>query len=261
VSFETLSYEKQSEFIGLLKISRPKALNALNAQVLDELGEALTQIEEDRSLRCLILTGDGEKAFIAGADIKEMAGMEPAQALEFAKKGQSLTRRLEKLRMPVIAAVNGFALGGGTEFAISCDFIIASENARFGLPEVSLGIIPGFGGTQRLARFVGLPRAREMIYTGNHYSAEQAKTFGLANEVVPQSELLEAALKFAKDICKRGPVAVAVAKRAANEGYDKDIDGGLEIEREVFGELFVTKDQVEGTTAFVEKRKPEFKGE
>jgi enoyl-CoA hydratase len=261
VSYETIQFEKNSEHIGVLKISRPKALNALNAQVLEELSQCLKEIAQDKSIRCLILTGDGEKSFIAGADIKEMSEMAPEQAKAFAEKGQSITRSLEKLPFPVIAAVNGFALGGGTEMAISCDFIIASTNARFGLPEVSLGIIPGFGGTQRLSRYVGIARAREMVFTGNHYKADKAKEIGLANEVVELSELMPTCLKLAQTIAERGPIAVRVAKRAMDQGYHQALDDSLRIERETFSELFTSSDQREGTSAFIDKRQPDFKGE
>jgi enoyl-CoA hydratase len=256
---ETLSFEKFG-FIGLLKINRPKALNALNDMVLTELNGLLNSIEQDQELRVLILTGEGEKAFVAGADIKEIDGLNKSSAQKFAQKGQDVFRRFETLRIPVIAAVNGFALGGGLELAMACDFIYASENAKFGLPEVTLGIMPGFGGAVRLSRYVGLNRAREMTYTGQMLSAQEALSVGLVNKVVPLVELLDEAKKTATLISERAPLGVAQVKKSINKSYDESIDAGMNIEREAFASLFGSKDQIEGTKAFIEKRKPAFVG-
>ncbi|MDZ4678345.1 MAG: enoyl-CoA hydratase-related protein [Oligoflexia bacterium] len=260
MAFETISYEKV-DGVGVLKINRPKALNALNEQVLKELDTQLDEIDTDRDLRALVITGAGEKAFVAGADIVAMSEMNSEQAAAFSKLGQSVFRRLEILRIPVIAAVNGFALGGGTELACSCDFIYASENAKFGQPEVLLGLMPGFGGTQRLARFVGLPRARELIYTGEQINVQQALEMGLVNKVFSKETLLDEALKTAKIISKRAPLAVTASKEAINDGFDVAIDKGLGFELDLFGELFDSQDVKEGTKAFTEKREPKFTGE
>jgi enoyl-CoA hydratase len=260
VNFETLIYEKD-EGIGILKINRPKSLNALNAQVIKELDEFLDMIESDRSLKVLIITGEGEKAFVAGADILELSQLDSAKADLFARHGQSVFRRLEILKIPVIAAVNGFALGGGTELALSCDFIYASENAKFGQPEVSLGIIPGFGGTQRLARAVGLPMARELIYSGEQITATRALELGLVNRVFPLDKLIFEVKKTASQIALKAPLAVSASKEAINDGYDVGLDKGLGFEVDLFSDLFESQDVKEGTKAFLEKRKAQFKGE
>jgi enoyl-CoA hydratase len=260
MNYETIRFEETGG-IAVLTLNRPEALNALNAQLLEELSHAIEAIDRHSSIRALLLTGSGEKAFVAGADIKEIADLTPEKAMRFAERGQKIFRRLEILKVPVIAAVNGFALGGGCELAMSCDFIYASTNARFGLPEVSLGIMPGFGGTQRAARFVGWARAKEMIMTGRHYNAQEALAIGLVNAVCEPSELLKMATATATMIATRAPMAVARSKEAVNRGYDLSIDEGMEVERELFSELFRTQDQKEGTRAFVEKRKPQFKGE
>ncbi|MCC6278938.1 MAG: enoyl-CoA hydratase/isomerase family protein [Oligoflexia bacterium] len=260
MNYETLLFDRK-ESVGIITINRPKSLNALNEKVIEELDNLFDQVETDRSLRALILTGSGEKAFVAGADIAAMAEMDANQAHEFAKKGQALTRRIEIMKIPVIAAVNGFALGGGTELALSCDFIVASENAKFGQPEVLLGLMPGFGGTQRLARFVGLPRARELIYTGDQIDAQKAYSWGLANRVVALNQLLDECLKIANTISKRAPIAVAASKEALNDGYDVAIDKGLGFEADLFSELFDTDDARNGLKAFLEKKEYQFKGE
>jgi enoyl-CoA hydratase len=206
------------------------------------------------------LTGDGEKAFVAGADIKEINTLSTTQAFEFAQRGQKIFRKIEKCSVPVVAAVNGFALGGGFELALSCDWIIASENAKFGLPEVSLGIIPGFGGTVRLARLVGTMRARQLIFSGDMFTAAQAGELGLALNVVPQAQLLEEARNSLKSTLSRGPLAVAHSKKAVLETLDADIDQAMRIEALHFSELFRSADMKEGTGAFIEKRKPAFQG-
>jgi len=259
VQTECLKFEI-NECIGLLTLNRPKALNALNNQLLDELNEMLNHIEREQDLRCLILTGEGDKAFVAGADIKEMSSLDPSAAKSFSEKGQKVFRRLETLPMVVIAAVNGFALGGGCELALACDFIIASKNAKFGLPEVSLGIIPAFGGTQRAPRKLGAARASEMIFTGKHYDADRALQYGLVNDVVEPSELIGTCMELAKMISSRGPKAIAAAKESIRIGLDLPIDEGFILERTAFGDLFRTQDSKEGTAAFMEKRPAHFVG-
>jgi enoyl-CoA hydratase len=256
---ETLLFEKKGH-IGYLTFNRPKALNALNTTVLSELKTLLGELKDDAELRCLIVTGSGEKAFVAGADIKQMTGLNTDEATEFAKAGQEAFNALEALPVPVIAAVNGFALGGGLELAISCDIILASEKAKFGLPEVTLGLFPAFGGTQRLARSIGLFKAREMIYTGDFYSAADGAAMGFVNHVVAPEALMETAEKMAGTIAKRGPIAVAEAKSVMNDGFDRLLSEGLDMEAGRFGKLFATEDAKEGTTAFVEKRPANFQG-
>jgi enoyl-CoA hydratase len=260
MEFQTLIYE-ETNGIGLLKVNRPKALNALNAEVLKELNLFLDNAEKSASLRCLILTGNSEKAFVAGADISEIAELNVEQAMKFAEHGQKTLMRLETLPVPVIAAVNGFALGGGLELALACDFIICSNKARFGLPEVSLGIMPGFGGTQRLWQAVGLRRAREMTFTGNHYDAQAAKEMGLVNQVTEPEGLIEAAMKLAQAIGQRAPIAVTQSKQAILQGADATLAEGMHIEAKAFAELFNTQDAKEGTQAFLQKRAPEFQGQ
>jgi len=260
MKFETLNF-KENEGIGQLEINRPEALNALNEQVFEELGLLLNVVDRSHSLRILIITGSGEKAFVAGADIKEISAMnESSQAQAFAEKGQKIFRRLEVLNKPVIAAVDGFALGGGLELALACDFVYASEKAKFGLPEVGLGIIPGYGGTVRLAKAVGPNKAREMIYSGQIVGAEEALRIGLVNKVCPPEELLSCCMETATQIIAKGPLAVGKAKQVVNRALDMEIDEALMLERQAFSELFDTEDQKEGTKAFIEKRKPEFKG-
>jgi enoyl-CoA hydratase len=245
--------------VAVITIDRPKALNALNRQVLTELEQAVGQVSADGALRALIITGGGEKAFVAGADIAEMAAMTAAEALSFGELGHRVLDSLEALSIPVIAAVNGFALGGGCELALACDFIYASEKAKFGLPEVTLAVIPGFGGTQRLTRIVGRARAKEMIFTGDLIDAAKAKELGLALDVLPAAELLAHAKKIAATIAKRGPLAVTRAKRAVDGGADVSLRAGNQLEREAFAALFGTADQKEGMAAFLAKRPAEFK--
>jgi len=257
---DTVTFEKKNT-IGILKINRPKALNAISVQVIKDLDERLDLIDSDRDLRGLIVTGSGDKAFVAGADISEMAKMNSAQSREFAKRGQGVLRRLEIIKIPVIAAVNGFALGGGTELACACDFIYASENAKFGQPEVMLGLMPGFGGIQRLSRFIGLARARELIYTGEQIDVKKAYEWGLVNKVCKAEELLDEAMKTLELIATRAPLAIASSKEAINDGYDVPIDKGMGFELDLFSDLFETDDVKEGTEAFLEKRTPKFTGE
>ncbi len=261
-NYKTINLESNTAGIWTLTINRPEALNALNSNVLNEMGEALRQIGEmDYSdARVLIITGSGEKAFVAGADIKEINALTEADALVFAERGQSIFHELSLLKIPVIAAVNGFALGGGCELALGCDFIYASENAKFGLPEVSLGLIPGFGGTVRMARAVGQRRARELTFTGGMISAQEAFSAGLVNKVIPQAELMATVLKTVEQILSKAPVAVGAAKASINQAWDMDVEQAQKNEAKIFADLFTTEDVKEGTGAFIEKRKPEFKG-
>ncbi|GMU62895.1 MAG: putative enoyl-CoA hydratase echA8 [Myxococcaceae bacterium] len=246
--------------VAVITIDRPKALNALNQQVLRELEEAITRVAHDGALRAVILTGAGEKAFVAGADIGEMTQYTTAQALIFAQLGHRVLASLEALHVPTIAAVNGFALGGGCELALACDLIYASEKAKLGVPEVTLAVIPGFGGTQRLTRLVGKARAKELIFTGDMIDAAKAKEIGLVLDVLPAAELLAHCKKVAGTIAKRGPVAVSQAKRVIEHGADLPLKDANELERQAFALLFGTSDQREGMKAFVEKRAAEFKG-
>ena len=240
--------------IGIITINRPKALNALNSAVLDELDKTLDAVDQE-AIRCLILTGAGEKSFVAGADIGEMSTLTKAEGEAFGKKGNDVFRKLETFPIPVIAAVNGFALGGGCEISMSCDIRICSENAVFGQPEVGLGITPGFGGTQRLARIVGTGTAKEMIYGARNIKAEEAYRIGLVNNVYPAEELMPAAKKLASTIARNAPIAVRNCKRAINEGIQVDMDQAIVIEEKLFGSCFETCDQKEGMNAFLEKRK------
>ena len=240
--------------IGIITINRPKALNALNSAVLDELDKTLDAVDQE-AIRCLILTGAGEKSFVAGADIGEMSTLTKAEGEAFGKKGNDVFRKLETFPIPVIAAVNGFALGGGCEISMSCDIRICSENAVFGQPEVGLGITPGFGGTQRLARIVGTGKAKEMIYGARNIKAEEAYRIGLVNNVYPAEELMPAAKKLASTIARNAPIAVRNCKRAINEGIQVDMDQAIVIEEKLFGSCFETRDQKEGMNAFLEKRK------
>jgi enoyl-CoA hydratase len=247
--------------IRVIKISRREALNALNTQTLDEMKVALSAAAMDPSVRVLILTGDGDKSFIAGADIAEMKDKNAGEGIRFAQLGHEVTKLLELMPKPTIAAVNGFALGGGTEMAIACDFIVASDKALFGQPEVGLGIIPGFGATIRLAKFVGLPRAKELIFSGRRFKADEAAQLGLVNHVYPAAEFWAKTLELARSISTQSALAVARSKKLLNEfsesvGLNFKLDG----EAQNFGQLFGTHDQREGMSAFVEKRKPKFEG-
>ena len=246
--------------VGIVTMNRPKALNALDNRTIRELGELLGVVEADASLRALVLTGAGEKAFVAGADIAEMSTIGTLDARRFAEAGQRTFERLEGLGIPTIAAVNGFALGGGCELAMACDLIYASEKARFGQPEVNLGIIPAFGGTQRLQRRVGPARAMEMILTGDMADAATAKAWGLVLEVLPPEKLLEYALAQARKIAGKGPGAVAAAKRILRATAQPQLAAGQEMEADAFGMLFGTADGREGLKAFVEKRPARFTG-
>jgi enoyl-CoA hydratase len=257
----TWTYHKleKEDGVGILTISRPQALNALNTDLLIELHKVLAEIHYDEEIKALIITGDG-KSFVAGADISEMAGMSPLDAREFALLGNSVFSTIEEMEKPVIAAVNGFALGGGCELALACDIRLASEKAKMGQPEAGLGITPGFGGTQRLMRIVGPAKAKELIYTGKTIGAEEALSIGLVNHVYPVDTLLEEARKMAKEIAAKAPVAVQFCKRAINEGLEMDLQRGLQLEADLFALCFSTDDQSEGMQAFLEKRKADFQG-
>ena len=241
--------------IAVATINRPKALNALNSEVLTDLDELVSAVKADADIRALVITGSGEKAFVAGADIGEMSTLTKEGGEAFGKHGNNVFRAIETLPIPTIAAVNGFALGGGCELALSCDIILASEKAKFGQPEVGLGITPGFGGTQRLARIVGTGKAKEMIYGARNIKAEEAYRIGLVNNVYPAEELMPAAKKLASTIARNAPIAVRNCKRAINEGIQVDMDQAIVIEEKLFGSCFETCDQKEGMNAFLEKRK------
>ena len=258
-AYENLLFSKENG-IGYVTINRPKALNALNAATVEELDALLDEIAADAEIQVVIVTGGGEKSFVAGADITEMRPLGAIAGRAWGQKGQAVFTKLENLPQPVIAAVNGFALGGGCELAMACDIRIASEKAKFGQPETGLGITPGFGGTQRLTRVVGRGHAKELIYTGGMIDAEKAKAIGLVNEVFPQEELMPAAVKLAKKIAKNAPIAVQLSKAAINRGINCDVVTGIAYEAEVFGLCFSTADQKEGMAAFCEKRKATFEG-
>ena len=250
---EFVTYEVQDR-VGIITINREKALNALNSQVLEELNEAFDGVDQGE-IRCLILTGAGEKSFVAGADIGEMSNLSKAEGEAFGKKGNDLFRKIETFPIPVIAAVNGFALGGGCEISMSCDIRICSDNAIFGQPEVGLGITPGFGGTQRLARLVSPGMAKQLIYTARNIKADEAYRIGLVNQVVPAAELMETALKMAKGIAANAPIAVRNCKKAINDGLQVDMDKAIVIEEKLFGDCFETEDQKAGMANFLEKDK------
>ena len=249
-------FEKKDN-IGLLTISRPNALNALNSETIKEISEVVDLVNSDNEIRVLVITGSGEKAFVAGADISEMKDKNFAQGREFGILGNNVFRKIETLNIPTIAAVNGFALGGGCELSLCCDIRIASENAKFGQPEVSLGITPGFGGTQRLPRTVGTAKAKELIYTGKNIKAEEALSIGLVNKVVPLDMLMTEAMEMATKIAANAPIAVKYCKVAIDRGMQCNIDTALMYESEVFGQCFSTEDQKDAMTAFVEKKKLE----
>lgn len=246
--------------VALVTINRPASLNALNAELLGELESALHLIEQDERAQVVILTGAGEKAFVAGADIKEMAAMTSFEGHRFALKGQRVMLAIEKMSKPVIAAVNGYALGGGLELALACDFIYASENAKLGFPEVTLGIIPGFGGTQNLARLIGPNRAKELVLSGRMIPAQKALAWGVVNEVCPQGELAGKVRALAGEIAANGRLGVGYAKNAIVNGLNMSKEDGFRYESSLFGVLFATEDQKEGMGAFVEKRKAQFLG-
>ena len=258
MAWENLKIERKDN-IATVTINRPKALNALNVETLSELVDAFEELKEDDDVGGVLLTGAGDKAFVAGADIAQMRNMEVREARDFSDFGQNTLLLIENMPKPVIAVVNGFALGGGLEIAMACDIIFASENARFGQPEIKLGIIPGFGGTQRLVRRIGMNLAKELIFTGGIIDANRALATGLVNAVYPPEKLMEEAIAMMKTILANGPIAVEMAKGAINTGADQTITVGMALERDAFANCFATDDQKEGMTAFLEKRDPKFK--
>jgi enoyl-CoA hydratase len=246
--------------IGILMINRPKALNALNIETLKEIQAGVKEVLNHLEMRALLISGAGDKAFVAGADILEMKGMNSIEALNFSKLGHLTLKMIQEIDRPVIGVVNGFALGGGMEIALACDFIYASENAKFGLPEVTLGVFPGFGGTQRLPRLVGKAKAKELIFTGKMISAQEAFQMGIVNQIFPQAALMEEAKKAASQIARNGSVGIRLAKAVIDSGFNMDLTEACTLESYAFSLGFTTEDQKEGMTAFVEKRKPSFKG-
>lgn len=257
MEFKHLVIEKENK-VGVLRINRPEAMNSLNTEVLEELLMAVEQVKNDQDIFVLVITGEG-KAFVAGADISEMSTMDPVQARSFAEAGLKVFREIESMEKPVIAAVNGFALGGGCELAMACDIRIASTKAKFGQPEVGLGVTPGFGGTVRLSRLVGPAKAKELIYTGNIIKADEALGIGLVNSVSEPEELMGAAMEMANKISSNAQLAVRYSKQSINRSFETDVETAMEIERNLFGLCFSTEDQKEGMKAFGEKRKPDFK--
>ena len=246
--------------IVTIKINKPQVLNALDCELLDELDLVTTNLSQNPEIRVAIFTGEG-RAFIAGADIKQMSQFNEAEGFEYGKKGAGVFRRIELLPFPVIAAINGFALGGGLELAMACDIRLASENAKLGQPEVGLGITPGFSGTQRLIRIIGIGLAKELIYTGKAITAQQALNLGLVNAVCPSEQLMDEALSMAESIAKNAPLAIRYAKEAISKGADLEMDSAILLENTLFAKCFTTQDQKEGTKAFVEKRRAEWKNE
>jgi enoyl-CoA hydratase len=260
MGYETIIFQKHGK-VAVIKFNRPKALNAINPQVVAEVQKALDEIEKDPSVKVLVFTGEGEKAFVAGADISYMVNLSPLAARKWSLEGHDLLLRIENLPIPVIACVNGFALGGGTEMAMACDFIYASETAKFGQPEINLGVMPGFGGTQRLSRLVGKAMAKELCMTGGMITAQEAKTIGLVNKVFPADKLWEETMKTAELIASKGKVSLRAVKQCIDRGYDTDLRRGCQMESDAFGFCIASPDAKEGMSAFLEKRKPEFKGE
>ena len=260
MAYENILYEVRDGF-ALITLNRPKVLNALNGQLMEELGQAFTDVKSNAGVGGVIITGSGEKAFCAGADIDELRRNNPVQGVATSLRGQAILRSIEMCGKPVIAAVNGHTYGGGCELAMACTLRIASENARFGQPEVNLGIIPGYGGTQRLPRLVGKGLALELVITGRAITAEEAARIGLVNKVVPQPELMKAAEEMLRLIMSKGPIAVKACIEAVHRGMDMDLDNGLNLEAQLFGVVASTADMKEGLTAFLEKRPASFKNE
>jgi len=258
MSYNTIEVEI-SDGIATLTFNRPKVLNALNLEVIAELGKAISELQEPPEVRVLVLTGAG-RAFVAGADISVLGGLDPLGAKRFAQEGQSVLFALEALDIPVIACVNGFALGGGCEIAMACDFVYASEEAKLGQPEINLGLVPGFGGTQRLARLVGKGRAKELCMTGRIITAQEAFHMGLVTRVFPGETLMEETMKTATAIAKKGTVALRAMKHVIDNGFDVDLRNGCALEADAFSVCFASPDQKEGTAAFLEKRPPKFTG-
>ncbi|MFX1466145.1 MAG: enoyl-CoA hydratase/isomerase family protein [Promethearchaeota archaeon] len=254
-----LKYEKIDK-LGIITINRPKALNAFNNDVIDEFDNLLDEIENDDTIKVVIITGEGERAFCAGADLAEIKNSTKEEFSQFIENGQMLMRKIETMEKTFIAAINGFALGGGLELALACDIRIASENAKMGTPEVGVGLIPGWGATQRLPKVIGLGRAKELILTGNHISAKDAEHFGLVNKVVTSDELIPSASKIAEKIANNAPVAVQLAKASANVSFEVNIEEGYKYELEAEKKCFETEDLREGIQALFDKRKPNFIG-
>jgi enoyl-CoA hydratase len=247
--------------IGIVKINRPKALNALNSETLIEIKDVAEKLGDDKSVRVVIVTGEGDKAFIAGADILEMKDLTALEGMAFSQRGHDAFAVLENMRKPIIAAVNGYALGGGFEVALACDIIYASEKAKVGFPETTLGIFPGFGGTQRTAKLAGLARAKELIFTGRTIGAQEAYEMGLVNKVVAHDQLMNVVMALAAQIRANGPFSIGLAKECISRSLYMSMDEALMLEAKDFGLCFATQDQKEGMTAFVEKRKPTFTGQ
>lgn len=254
MAFKNIILEIKDD-VGMIRMNRPDAMNALNSETLQELREAISQLKDSDDVKVIIITGEG-KAFVAGADIAEMKDMSGDQAKEFSRTGQKVFSKIAKIKKPVIAAINGFALGGGCELAMACDIRIASEKAKLGQPEVNLGVIPGFAGTQRLSRLVGTAKAKEIIFTGDMVDAQTAHSIGLVNQVVPAEQLMDTCMELAKKIASKGPTAVKLAKKVINEGIEEKLDKGSDYESDEFGECFASGEAKEGMTAFLEKRKP-----
>ncbi len=259
MAFKNLLTKVESN-LGWIIINRPDKLNALNGETIKELQEAFLSFQEDPEVKAIVLTGSGEKAFVAGADITELARLDQSGGKDYVLKGQELTKIIENFPKPVIAAVNGYALGGGTEIALACHIRIASENAKMGQPEVKLGLIPGYGGTQRLARLVGKGQAMELVLSGRIIDADEALRIGLVNRVVPQADLLPTCEAVAKEIVTNAPLALEYAITAINRGLEKTLEAGLLLEADLFGQACATEDSKEGTQAFIEKRKANFQG-
>jgi len=259
MSYETLLFEKD-ENIATITFNRPDVLNAINQQVVSELDQALDAVAADSEIKALVLTGAGGKAFVAGADIKSMVSLTPVEAKRFAATGQDVLFKLQFLHTPTIAAINGFALGGGLEIAMSCDFIYASDRSKFGQPEINLGVIPGWGGTQRLTRLVGKPMAKELCLTGAIIKADEAKAIGLINKVFPADDLMAEVTKTAKLMASKGRVALRAIKHSIDRGFDMDVRNAMAYEVESFATCFSSEDQKEGMNAFLEKRAAMFKG-
>jgi enoyl-CoA hydratase len=259
MAFKNLLVSKE-DGIAIITVNRPEALNALNRETIKELREAALELEEDNSVKVLIITGAGDKSFVSGADIKDVKDLDPLGGLELVTNGQKAFALLENLSKPVIAAVNGYCLGGGLELALGCDFIIASEKARFGVPEAKIGVFAGWGGIQRLAKRVGTAWAKQLNMTGEPIDAQTALRINLANQVVPADKLLDETKKIAQSIMSNGPLAVKMIKTLVNEGADIPIDKALALDAKAAGVLFSTQDQKEGMNAFVEKRRPKFQG-
>ncbi len=259
MTYSNIDFDIQDR-LAIVTFNRPRALNALNRTLLDEFAQALDQIEASEEVRVLVLTGSGDKAFVAGADITEINQLGALGAKQFARRGMDAINRLTQLPIPVIAAVNGYALGGGTEMALACDFVYAAETAQFGLPEINLGIIPGFGGTQRLSRLIGPNMAREMIYTGKMIDAAEALRLGIVNKVCAPDQLMADVRATAAAIAQKGCVALRAAKQAINNGMNVDLASGLALENDAFALCLASPDALEGTSAFLEKRKADFTG-